>query len=183
MTAQDTAQKSRKPHDYTAPYRCPFGHQSDLYLIMRQDGNNEIRIFRGSAWDFCNNCNAGPNPVQRMQADLNIYRQWRAAGVIDQDQYHKLANSAVTRETRRPGGPVGEILDKFNELTFAIETRAGYDHKMKEPEPSKHLLGLRRDLIHMKTNFQNWAVREGFMIEPKPKIMDVELPKTDQPDG
>ena len=65
-TGQDTAQKSRKPRDYTAPYRCPFGHQSDLYLKM---------------------------------------------------------------------------------------------------------------------NFQHWVVREGFMIEPKPKIMDVELPKTDQPYG
>ena len=53
---------------------------------------------------------------------------------------------------------------------------------MKKPEPSKHLLELRRDLIRMKMNFQNWAVQEGLMIEPKPKIMDVELPKTDQPD-
>ena len=162
-----TTTPTRKPEDYTASYRCPFGHQNQLHLMMERNEEDRITEFRGSGWDYCRTCNHGPNTVQRMQFAMNIYRQWLAAGVIDLDEYHRLANAAVTQHPRKHRGPVEEVLSKFSELMMMIEVRAKYNNAVKNPGVRRRFLELRRDLSHMKVNFQQWAIREKLMEDPR----------------
>ena len=169
MNSQATMTPS-DPKDYTTIYRCSFGHQNDLYMILRRNEENRITTFKGSTWNLCNTCNDGPNLVQRMKAALNIYEQWLGGGVINREEYHRLTNSAVTRDTTRPGSAIKEILTRFEELTSAIEVRASYDHTMKKAEPRKRLMELKRDLTKMRINLHQWATRGGFIKEGERKV-------------
>ena len=80
--------------DFRTTYRCPRGHVTQAYLMYVPEDDT---LAGGSAWDYCGSCSHGPNIVQRTQMALDLARQWLEAGLISQEEHHRMASAFCHR--------------------------------------------------------------------------------------
>ena len=79
--------------NYLASWRCRFGHQNCVYLLVMDTGP-----IGGSGWDYCYECSEGPpSPRDRLRMSLSIFRQWLKVELVTSEQYQELCRQVIAR--------------------------------------------------------------------------------------